>query len=145
LKHPSNFGACLTVRKKWLLAINGYEQHPIFGTGFHANGNDINTRFKNLGLPIMWHPGIRLYHPWHIFTTHQDPIYDKQHAVIRYRAVALITQAFEGIDSTKNIPFPETLISEIALNRRAPRSIQPPANGGLLRQLWKRLRPSKAL
>ena len=54
--NPENYGACLTVRKKWLLAINGYEQHWVFGHGAHANGRDVYTRLKNLGLHIQWHP-----------------------------------------------------------------------------------------
>jgi GT2 family glycosyltransferase len=62
LRSPSNFGACLTVRKRWLLEINGYDRYWPFHTGFHAHGLDVNTRLKNLGLPIVWHPGIKLYH-----------------------------------------------------------------------------------
>ena len=30
LGHTPNYGACVSVRKKWLLEINGYEQHPVF-------------------------------------------------------------------------------------------------------------------
>ncbi len=40
----SNFGGCLTVRKKWLLEINGYEQNGTFSSGAHANGADVNIR-----------------------------------------------------------------------------------------------------
>ena len=57
LKNSLNYGGCLSVRKKWLLEINGYENHKIFESGFHANGLDVYTRFKNLGLAIMWAPG----------------------------------------------------------------------------------------
>lgn len=113
MRGPSNFGACLTVRKRWLLEINGYEQHETFGTGFHANGMDINTRLKNLGLPVMWHPRIKLYHPWHPFTKASDNAYQIQEVVIRYRAVNLLTHAYEGIDAARNLPFPADLEAKI--------------------------------
>lgn len=118
MKSPSNFGACLTVRKKWLTAINGYEQHPVFGTGFHANGQDVNTRFKNLGLPIMWHPHIKLYHPWHPFTKAADDAYNRQLVVIRYRAVNLLTHAFEGLDPAHAQAMPEDLVALLAEKER---------------------------
>lgn len=114
LRSPSNFGACLTVRKKWLVEINGYEQHPIFGTGFHANGSDVNTRFKNLGLHIMWHPGIKIYHPWHPMTKAEDIAYRYQEVVTRYRAINLITQAYQGLDASLDRPFPLQLEEKLA-------------------------------
>lgn len=115
---PSNFGACLTVRKRWLSAINGYEQHPVFGTGFHANGQDVNTRLKNFGLPIMWHPKIKLYHPWHPFTKASDHAYRRQEVVIRYRAVNLLSTAFEGLDAARNKPMPDDLLTLLAQRER---------------------------
>lgn len=115
---PSNFGACLTVRKRWLVAINGYEQHPVFGTGFHANGQDVNTRFKNYGLPIMWHPQIKLYHPWHPFTKAADDAYRRQEVVIRYRAVNLLSTAFEGLDAARSEPMPGDLLDLLAQRER---------------------------
>ncbi len=141
LKGPNNFGACLTVRKKWLLAINGYEQHPVFATGFHANGQDINTRLKNLGLPIMWHPRIRLYHPWHPYTKFVDDSHRRQEVVIRYRAVNLLTTAYDGIDPAQNHPLPSDLAEQLAAFDHAleeARSHQPtahqPSFGGRLRR-----------
>jgi cellulose synthase/poly-beta-1,6-N-acetylglucosamine synthase-like glycosyltransferase len=62
--NPRNYGGCLTVRKKWLLKVNGYEQHPIFA-GLHALAMEMYTRLKNLGLHVKWHPHERIYHPWH--------------------------------------------------------------------------------
>lgn len=106
LTNPMNHGACLTVRKKWLLAINGYEQHPIFSTGFHSNDKDIYMRLSTLGLPVMWHPSLRLYHPWHPATSAFAPQYDMQRYLTRYRAMNEQTLAFEGIDPQKNVPMP---------------------------------------
>jgi len=101
LKNPLNFGGCLTVRKKWLLEVNGYEQHPIFRTGYHANGLDLYIRFKNLGLAIQWHPDLKLYHPWHPYTlqyTHEQKV---QKMLIKWRHKSLQWEALRGIDSTK--------------------------------------------
>lgn len=110
LRHPANFGACLSVRKQWLLAINGYDQHPYFGTGFHANGRDINVRLKNLGLSIMWHPHLHLYHPWHPHTAEYSISYKVQHIIIHYRELNLISKPLEGIDSALNYPLPPSVL-----------------------------------
>ncbi len=106
---PNNFGGCLTVRKKWLLDINGYEQHPIFGSGAHANGYDVNTRLKNLGLHVMWHPHERLYHPWHPGTSAASPRYQLQHKVVEFRASNLMASAFQGMDLSRDSGLPESL------------------------------------
>ncbi|MBN1680161.1 MAG: glycosyltransferase family 2 protein [Anaerolineae bacterium] len=115
IRSPGNFGGCLTVRKKWLLVINGYEQHPVFASGFHGNGFDINMRFRSLGLYILWHPTLRLYHPWHPFTasTSAKTLAKKQNAVSRYRTHHLLTDAFEGIDPARNTPLPEDLAERL--------------------------------
>jgi hypothetical protein len=113
LTNPSNYGGCLTVRKEWLLAINGYEQHPVFGTGFHANGLDIYTRLKALGLQVMWHPELKLYHPWHSSTLAQNPAYQYQKVVIEYRAKNLITVSYQGIDSNHDSEMPQILLEEL--------------------------------
>ena len=110
-KNPVNYGGCLTVRKKWLLDLNGYEQHPVFGTGFHANGTDMYTRFKNLGLAIQWEPSLRLYHPWHTLTLMPSNSYGPQWKVIEWRKKNLQYLAFEGIDPAKNSAVPDRLNS----------------------------------
>ncbi len=118
LRNPANYGACLTVRKQWLLGINGYEQHPIFASGFHANGRDVYTRLKNLGLHVKWHPDLRLYHPWHPGTLKPTPSYRVQQAVIDYRAVNLVTIPFRGIDPEKNNDPSPGLAARIEATRR---------------------------
>lgn len=102
LKNPSNYGGCLTVRKSVLMSINGYEQHVIFGSGFHANGLDLYTRFKNLGLPIMWDRELVLYHPWHDFTLSNANEYELQKKLIDWRAKNLQYMALKGIDENKD-------------------------------------------
>jgi len=111
--NPENYGGCLTVRKKWLQAINGYEQHWVFGQGEHANGRDVYTRFKNLGLHIQWHPDLKLYHPWHTGTLAAASSYRLQQIVIDYRARSLGTTAFEGLDQSRNSAPPSDLTARI--------------------------------
>ncbi|ASC71567.1 hypothetical protein XM38_025190 [Halomicronema hongdechloris C2206] len=113
LTNPTNYGGCLSVRKEWLLKINGYEQHPTFGTGFHANGLDIYTRLKNLGLQIKWHPTLRLYHAWHPFTEISDHAYKLQKEIIKYRERNLLTNTFCGIDVKRNQSIPDELIERL--------------------------------
>ena len=118
LQNPANYGGCLTVRKEWLMKINGYEQHEVFRTGGdHANGLDVYTRFKNLGLHIMWHPNLKLYHPWHPHKPGFQNAYKLQHVFIRYRAVNLDVLAFEGIDSRLNREIPSDLAAELEKSR----------------------------
>lgn len=105
----SNFGGCLTVRKKWLVEINGYEQESTFGSGAHANGYDVNTRLKNLGLHIMWHPSERLYHPWHPGTDSGSMRYKLQHMIVEYRQSTMMTVAFQGMDKSRNTGIPDVL------------------------------------
>jgi glycosyltransferase involved in cell wall biosynthesis len=110
LRNPSNYGGCLTVRKKWLMRVNGYEQFPCFAGNVFMGGRDLYTRFKNLGLDIKWHPSIMLYHPWH--PTSYSPFdhdpekgtYNSQaqREVIRRRELSLDTLPYQGIDKNKN-------------------------------------------
>ena len=88
--------------KKWLLEINGYEQHKIFESGFHANGMDIYSRFKNFGLAIMWTPAVKLYHPWHPFTLVPAEQYNVQLRFIEWRAKNLQYLAINGISERLN-------------------------------------------
>ncbi len=104
--NPNNYGSCLTVRKKWLLQINGYDQHPIFETEMHGNGYDVYCRLKAFGLHIMWSPDIKIYHPWHPMTGVWHDNYEKQHVVSDWRSRALVSVAFHGIESERNWDLP---------------------------------------
>ena len=96
-RNPRNYGGCLSVRKKWLLTVNGYEQHPIFA-GLHALAMDMYTRLKNLGLHIKWHPTERVYHPWHPGTLAPSESYILQLKVVEGRARSLTTLPYIGLD-----------------------------------------------
>ena len=125
-KNTVNYGGCLTTRKKWLLKINGYEQHPVFASGFHANGLDMYTRFKNVGLAIKWEPSLKLYHPWHDFTLIPHKSYGPQLQLIEWRKKNMQWLAFHGIDSAKNFEPPDTvtsfLLTELNKLNGGPRS-----------------------
>ena len=116
LKNTINYGGCISVRKKWFLAINGYDQHPIFSSGFHANGLDVYTRFKNYGLAIKWEPSLKLFHPWHPCTLTFAPQVKLQHQLINWRKQNLSYLTFNGIDPHKNIDgsrFPSKILESI--------------------------------
>jgi hypothetical protein len=115
LKNPTNYGGCLTVRKKWLLELNGYEQHPIFRTGYHANGLDMYTRFKNLGLSIQWEPTLKLYHPWHSFTLKYTREQIAQKKMIEWRKQNLQWLSFIGIDPVRNVEMPQMVRSIVEI------------------------------
>jgi len=102
LINPNNYGGCLSVKKKWLIAINGYEMHPIFESGFHANGLDIYTRFKIIGLPIRWNPELKAFHIWHSSTRVNSKLYEIQKQFISYRARTLKYRAIMGINPMLN-------------------------------------------
>ena len=102
MKNPYNYGGCLSVRRKWLMAINGYEEHPVFSSGFHANGLDIYTRLKNFGMAIMWSKDLRLYHPYHHLSLTTSARYAAQKTIIDWRAKTLIHKPIQGIDPKAN-------------------------------------------
>ncbi len=120
--NPWNYGGCLTVRKHWLMQINGYEQHEVFGTGFHANGYDIASRLRNLGMHIMWHPSLKLYHPYHGYSFHPSWTYKVQGVVIEHRQRSLSYLPFSGIRNERNVEMPVAVRSEVeGLTRRLKR------------------------
>ena len=97
LVNSMNYGGCLTIRKEWLLKVNGYEEDSAFST-LHANGADMYTRLKNKGLHIAWHPTERLFHPWHPQTLAPSKSYEGQLSIIRQRELNLSTLPNEGLD-----------------------------------------------
>lgn len=123
LRNPTNYGGCLTVRKRWLSRINGYELHSAFGGGFHANGLDVYTRLKNLGLHVMWHPSLKLFHPWHPGTLVRSDAYERQVAIIRFRQLALDYLPLNGIDTALDREMPAELASDLAAARGQGRTM----------------------
>jgi len=56
--------ACLTTRKKHIIEVNGYDEHPVFG-GLTAISGDIKVRLQNYGLNVQWNSDINIYHSHH--------------------------------------------------------------------------------
>ena len=109
LSNPTNFGGCLTVRKKWLEAINGYDQHPVW-RGYTASGMDTAMRLRALGLCIRWHPSKFIYHGHHPGTRAPDPVSRMrgkvQRDLITSRARALETLPLIGLDPDRKPRWP---------------------------------------
>ncbi len=111
LRNASNYGGCLTVRKSRILEINGYEQLDVFRTGGnHANGLDVYTRFKNLGMQVMWHPQLRIYHPWHPTNPEARELYRPQIGFISSRALGLDILPYMGLDPDRDRKLPQHLV-----------------------------------
>lgn len=109
LNFSSNFGGCVTAKKKWFEKINGYDQSEVFSSNYHSNGTDVNVRFKNFGMHIMWHPSLYLYHPWHIYP---DGMSDKTIMQLRLtdrRRFTLDYLPNEGLDTSLNKDEPDAL------------------------------------
>jgi glycosyltransferase involved in cell wall biosynthesis len=60
-----NFGACLSIRKKWLMAIGGWDEMEEQWTDIHCINRDLAIRIGSYGIPIEWNSNLKLYHPWH--------------------------------------------------------------------------------
>jgi GT2 family glycosyltransferase len=93
LTNPTNYGGCLTISRKALEYVRGYEEHELFSEA-GANGMELYTRLKNAGFPIMWHPTHKIYHPWHEGTAPKDPEYkrkiDLQNLIIKKRDLNVV-------------------------------------------------------
>lgn len=90
LENPENYGGCLSISRKLMQDVLGYEEHNIF-SGPGAISRELYIRLANAGIPILWHPDEKIYHPWHTGTI---PLYktDKvrlQKEVISKRGLAL--------------------------------------------------------
>jgi len=105
IKHTYNFGGCTTVRRRWMLEMNGYEQLPFFA-GYHYLGGDNYIRFKNRGLKVKWHPELRVYHPWHPLPPRgKFGTVPEMERFIKFRAATWDWMAYDGLDPGKNRPY----------------------------------------
>ena len=59
-----NFGGCLIISRKTLERVGGYEEHPVFGGPGVVSG-ELAVRIRNAGIPVLWPPTLRVFHPWH--------------------------------------------------------------------------------
>jgi len=142
LTNPANWGGCLATRRRWLLEINGYEQHPLFASGDHGNDFDVYVRLKNLGLFVCWPETPVIYHPWHPGTLNYSYSHKLQAIVTRDRARRRTSLAYRGLDGSRDEALPAALAAEVEqararLEAARPRQEAPPmliseaAEGGL--------------
>ena len=94
LLYPENYAGCISLRRETIDLVNGYEEHPIFG-GAGAVSKELYGRLRNAGLPILWHPTEKVFHPWHPGTipSYNNPKVRKQKWLIRQRSLKLNTVA----------------------------------------------------
>ncbi len=101
IRYPNNYGGCLSVRRRWLEAINGYEEDPLW-RGYSAVGRDTAVRLKALGLCIQWHPEKFLYHGFHPGCHAPDPLSTErlatQRAIVDERERRLETLPARGLN-----------------------------------------------
>jgi hypothetical protein len=97
LGNPTNYGGCLSLRWDTMALVGGYENHPVFG-GPGAVSKELYTRLVNAGLPIMWHPVLKAFHPWHAgsLPSTDTPRQRRQAHTVRQRSLNLATQASEA-------------------------------------------------
>lgn len=64
LMNPTNYGGCMSLKRKNFDIIKGYETHSVF-SGPGCQGIETYTRLLNAGMAIKWAHGKKIYHPWH--------------------------------------------------------------------------------
>lgn len=136
IRFPGNYGACLSVRRRWLVEINGYEEDDVW-RGYSHVGADTASRLRSLGMCIKWHPSKFVYHGFHPGTHTPDPAsrrrIDAQRRTIRARECMLETLPHKGLD-------PERRPSK-APRRAVPAAEPARSPAGVLRRLTHRLLP----
>lgn len=88
MNNPTNYSGCITMRRHVWDYVNGYEEHPLFA-GPSFTGLELYTRLKNAGFPIMWHPTVKIYHPWHANTGTPAQRIEEELGLIRCRDLAI--------------------------------------------------------
>ena len=132
LTHPNNWGACVGVRRKWLLELNGYDQHPVFASGDHGNDFDLYVRLKNLGLQIQWPREPVVYHAWHPGTLVYAYSHKLQALVTKRRSFERSTLPYNGIDAGHDRSMPHDLLDELATARERFEAERPAGAGAPL-------------
>jgi hypothetical protein len=63
---PNNYGPMISARREHWNAINGYDDHPIWGSGLSLLGTDATRRLEiRTGVESRLLPGTVCVHPWH--------------------------------------------------------------------------------
>ena len=90
----TNYGGCLIAPRTLIAKIGGYEEHAVFAGPGMISG-ELAVRLRNAAAPIIWHPTLRVYHPWHAGTRPptQTPAQRRQAWVTRCRELAVDCRA----------------------------------------------------
>ncbi len=96
--NQTNYGGCCSVERKWFEAVNGYTESPEFSSQSGV-AMEFHHRLMNHGLNHMWHPSLRLYHPWHDHGDQRDEEHiARQHAAIGHVVTKRVLRAEQGYD-----------------------------------------------
>jgi len=108
LANPTNFGGCISLRKHVLNRVGGYEEHELFAEA-GAIGKELYIRLKNAGMPIVWHPELRIYHPWHEGSSPSSAEYVEKLALQN----SFINASDRMVHKVANSPAAQKIINEI--------------------------------
>ena len=110
LTNPTNYGGCLTIDRTLMDRVGGYEEHSLFG-GPGAVNLELYTRLRNAGIPILWHPEAKVYHPWHTGTvpSYRTDKINLQKEVINRRSINLdkisdYSEVEQYLENIKRVP-----------------------------------------
>jgi hypothetical protein len=94
LYNATNYGGGTSFRRSLFDRVGGYEHHWVFG-GPGAVNMEFYVRLRNSGAAIIWHPEIRLFHPWHPGTLPRTdtPQQKKQKYVLKQRELDVVVES----------------------------------------------------
>jgi Glycosyl transferase family 2 len=94
--NPTNYGGCCSLERNWFEVVNGYTELPEFADQSGV-AMEFYHRLMNIGLSHLWHPGLKLYHPWHPHDAPSDDLRRvRQHAVIGHVVTKRVKRADPG-------------------------------------------------
>ncbi len=96
--NQTNYGGCCSVEREWFEKVNGYTESSEFSNQSGV-AMEFHHRLMNHGLSHMWHPTLKLYHPWHPHGDDRDDEHiARQHAAIGHVVTKRVLRAEPGYD-----------------------------------------------
>jgi hypothetical protein len=88
-----NYAPCLVIGREQIRSVGGWNEHAVFDGPGGAAG-ELAIRLRNAGIPHVWNPDIKLYHPWHALTgsTRTNPLVKHQLAIMQRMNQAVTVQ-----------------------------------------------------
>jgi hypothetical protein len=94
-ERPNNYGPMISARREHWAAINGYDEHPIWGSGLSLLGTDVTRRLEiEVGVTSHLLPDTVCVHPWH-------PVGFQRHTLAARRILSLQERLVEWSLSNK--------------------------------------------